>query len=69
MKLAIPTCEEVRALRRAARLSQSKAAALVHLRSPRMWSAYERGERNIDAARFELFLIKADLHAGYCRRA
>jgi DNA-binding transcriptional regulator YiaG len=68
LKITTPSCEEVKALRRAARVSQSKAAALVHLKSARLWSAYERGERHIDPARWELFLVKTDMHDGYCKR-
>lgn len=64
-KLQTPTCDEIRALRRAARVSQSKAATLVHLASGSRWSEYERGTRRIDAARFELFLIKTGLHPDY----
>jgi hypothetical protein len=58
MKLKIPTSDEIRAVRRAAQVSQSKAAAMVHLSSGVRWSEYERGTRNIDLARWELFLLK-----------
>jgi DNA-binding transcriptional regulator YiaG len=58
MKLKTPTNEEVRAVRRAANVSQSKAAAMVHLASGSRWSEYERGTRRIDLARWELFLLK-----------
>lgn len=61
MKLR-PTSEELRALRRAANISQSKAAALVHLSNGTRWYEYESGKRNIDPARFELFLIKTSQH-------
>lgn len=58
MKLKTPTNEEVRAVRRAAKISQSKAATMVHLGSGARWSEYERGTRKIDLARWELFLLK-----------
>lgn len=57
-----PTPEELRALRRAAGISHSKAAALVHLGHGKRWHEYEAGSRNIDKARFELFLIKTGQH-------
>lgn len=57
-----PTAEELRALRRAAGISQSKAASLVHLSNGTRWYEYESGKRNIDKARFELFLIKTGQH-------
>ncbi|RKP44761.1 XRE family transcriptional regulator [Pararobbsia silviterrae] len=58
MTLKTPTSDEVRAVRRAARISQSKAASLVHLSSAVRWSEYERGTRRMDIARWELFLLK-----------
>jgi hypothetical protein len=57
-----PTPEELRALRRAAGISHSKAAALVHLGHGKRWHEYEAGQCNIDKARFELFLIKTGQH-------
>jgi Helix-turn-helix domain len=57
-----PTPEELRALRQAAGISHSKAAALVHLGHGKRWHEYENGTRNIDKARFELFLIKTRQH-------
>jgi hypothetical protein len=57
-----PTPEELRCLRRAAGISASKAAALVHLGHGSRWHEYEAGRRNIDKARFELFLIKTGQH-------
>jgi transcriptional regulator with XRE-family HTH domain len=64
-KLDTPTADVLRALRRAACISQSKAAAMVHLSSGTRWSEYERGTKKIDAARFELFLFKTGLHPEY----
>lgn len=68
MKIRRPTGSELRAYRRAAKVSQSKASALVHLGSPQRWSEYERDERNIDSARFELFLIKTGQHDDFQHR-
>jgi transcriptional regulator with XRE-family HTH domain len=65
LKIKHPTSEELRAIRRAAKISQSKAASLVHLGDGRRWSDYETGKRNIDPARFELLLIKIGFHAKY----
>lgn len=57
-----PSKEEVIAAREAAGLNQEQAAELVYLSSFTRWSEYERGVRNIDAARFELFQIKTGQH-------
>lgn len=62
LKIRQPTSEELRCLRRAANISQSKAATLVHLSNGTRWYEYEAGKRNIDIARFELFLIKTGQH-------
>jgi transcriptional regulator with XRE-family HTH domain len=67
-KPARPTKEQVAAARRAANISQDTAAALVHLSSSVRWSEYERGERNIDPAKFELFQIKTGQHPDYVPR-
>jgi len=53
-----PTPAEIRARREAAGLTQAQAAELVHLGAQPRWAEYENGERNIDLARWELFLIK-----------
>lgn len=65
---AKPSKEEVQAARRAAGISQKDAAELVHLSSFTRWSEYERGERNMDEARFELFKIKTGQHPEYVPR-
>lgn len=60
-----PTPETLQALRTDAELTQAQAAALVHLGDKMRWSEYERGVRSIDAARWELFLIKLGLSDAY----
>lgn len=60
-----PGCSTVRSAREAAGLTLAKAAALVYLSCPQRWAEYERGERPIDAARWELFLVKTGQHAHY----
>jgi transcriptional regulator with XRE-family HTH domain len=64
-----PSKEDVIAARRASGLTQEEAAKLVHLKSYTRWSEYERGDRNIDAARFELFKIKTGQHPEYLPRS
>lgn len=56
------TPAEILQARTAAGLSQSSAATLVHLSSGLRWSEYERGVRNIDPARWELFLLLTGQH-------
>lgn len=60
-----PSKEEVREARDIAGVSQMLAAELAHLGSVARWSEYERGLRNMDSARFELFLIKTNQHPDY----
>lgn len=60
-----PTPENLRAVRMAAELTQSQAAALVYLGNVTRWSEYERGARRIDRARWELFLIKLGMSSAY----
>lgn len=62
--LASPVPEQILAARLAASLTQLEAARLVHLgaRGSGRWSEYERGIRNIDLARWELFLLLTRLH-------
>ena len=63
--VALPTPDEMRVTRERAGLSQAQAADLVHLGAAKRWSEYERGVATIDPARWELFLIKCDLHPDY----
>lgn len=60
-----PSKEEVLEARDIAGMSQGQAAELTHLGSVARWSEYERGVRNMDAARYELFLIKTNQHPEY----
>ena len=53
-----PTAKRIANARKKAGLNQAEAAALVHLTSNVRWCEYENGTRNIDLARWELFLIK-----------
>lgn len=55
----MPSKEQVFESRTAAGLTQKQASELVHLGSPVRWAEYENGTRNIDAARWELFRLKA----------
>lgn len=52
----------IRAAREAAGLSQTAAGALCH-RSLRCWQDAESGARNLDAAAWELFLLRTGQHA------
>ena len=56
-----PTPTEIRAAREAAGLTQTEAGALCH-RGLRAWQAAELGERNLDAAAWELFLLRTGQH-------
>lgn len=58
-----PTTDQVRIARHAAGMTQAQAAKLVHLRAGGRWAEYEQGKRNIDLARWELFLIKTGQRA------
>lgn len=53
-----PTPDQVREARSAAGLTQSEAAALIHM-GARAWRKYESGEAVMHAAFWELFRIKA----------
>lgn len=57
-----PSADEVVAARLAAGLTQTAAAASVYLGHYKRWCEYETGTRQMDAARFELFLVKHGLH-------
>jgi DNA-binding XRE family transcriptional regulator len=64
-----PTKDEIREARIRAGLRQEDAANLVHLGHLQRWGEYERGDRNIDVSRWELFLIKTDQHPLYSLKA
>lgn len=53
-----PTKEQVKQARLAAGLTQSQAANAVHV-NLRSWQKWESGERPINLAAWELFLIKS----------
>lgn len=65
MNITAPSPDEIKAARRAAKLTQGEAAELVHLGSLQRWAEYEQSKRNIDIARWELFLIKTGQHTDY----
>lgn len=52
-----PTPEQIRNLRKAASLTQAQAGALLHT-SWRTWQDWERGERSMHPAFWELATIK-----------
>lgn len=57
-----PSKEAVRTAREAAGQSQAEAAALVHLGHVSRWSEYERGIRDMDVARWQLYLLLTGQH-------
>lgn len=63
-----PASEEVLCARKAAGLTQTRAAESVYLGSYVRWMEYERGTTRMDPARYELFLVKHGLHPGYTAR-
>lgn len=50
-----PSPEEIRAARKAARITQSQAATLLYLYSDRNWRAYEAGKVRMHPAFWDLF--------------
>lgn len=59
-KAPVPSAEEVRQAREAAGLTQTAAANLIY-RSMRNWQQWERAERQMDPALWELFNLKVNL--------
>jgi DNA-binding transcriptional regulator YiaG len=57
-----PTPEQIKAARRRAKLSLAQAAALVNLSAAPRWAEYESGRRNMDYARWRLFLLLTGQH-------
>jgi DNA-binding transcriptional regulator YiaG len=55
-----PTKDEVKAARKEAKLTQAKAAAVVHV-ALQSWQRWEQGDHIMHPAYWELFLIKAGL--------
>jgi putative transcriptional regulator len=60
MKAESPTPEEVREARKRAALTIADAAAVIHAASG-SWVKWERGERPMHPAFWELFLLKTGL--------
>ena len=52
-----PTPQQIKSARAAAGLTQEQAAAVIH-KKQLAWQRYESGDRAMDAAYWELFLIK-----------
>lgn len=52
-----PTPEQIKAARKLAGLTQTKAGALIYV-SLRAWQSWEGGQRTMSAGLFELFEIK-----------
>lgn len=52
-----PTPADVKSARIAAGLTQKQAAAVIY-KDIRAWQRYEAGDRHMDAALYELFLLK-----------
>ncbi len=63
-----PIPSEIRAAREAAGLTQTQAGALCH-RSLRAWQDAEAGTRNLDAAAWELFLLRVGQHPTHALKA
>jgi putative transcriptional regulator len=55
----IPSPDKIKQARTDAGLTQTQAATLIHKRC-RAWQQYEAGDRKMDLAYWELFLIKTD---------
>lgn len=56
-ELPAPTPEEIIAARKKVKMTQTQAGRVVH-KTLRSWQRYEYGEREMDFAIFELFLLK-----------
>ena len=54
-----PTTSQIKQARKDAGLTQTAAAKLIY-KSCRAWQQYEKGDRTMDAALFELFLLKLE---------
>lgn len=61
----IPAPADILAARTRAGLSQAEAAALVHRTERKRWSEWERGERSMQEAVWELFLMKTNQHPNF----
>jgi DNA (cytosine-5)-methyltransferase 1 len=56
-----PTLQKIKQARKEAGLTQSQAATLIYSEL-RTWQHWEKGDRSMHPAFFELFLIKASAH-------
>lgn len=52
-----PSTEQIKQARKDAGLTQTQAAALIY-KSCRAWQQYEKGDRKMDKAFCELFMLK-----------
>ena len=52
-----PTPEQIKATRKSAMLTQTRAAKLIY-KKLRTWQDWEAGNRKMDSAFWELFLLK-----------
>ena len=52
-----PTPEQIKQARKDAGLTQTQASDLIY-KSCRAWQQYEKGDREMDIAFFELFMLK-----------
>jgi len=55
-----PTPQEIKQARFEAGLTQTQAAELIY-KNVRTWQQWEKGDREMDAAFFELFKIKSSM--------
>lgn len=61
-RLNDPDAPLLRAAREKAGLTQQQAAEKAGLPTFQRWSEYERGVKNIDAVRWQWFLLQVGLH-------
>lgn len=54
-----PAAKTIRMMRKRARLSRGDAAAIIY-KSEKAWTNWEQGERELDPALWELWLLKVD---------
>ena len=57
-----PTIAAIIAARKAVKLTQAEAAAIVHRPSYRTWQDWERGRAKMPPDAWELFLLKTGQH-------
>ena len=67
-KLNNPTPEQIKKSRLNAGLTQAQAAAVIH-KKLLAWQRYESGDRSMDCALYELFLLKTgQIDIGQCSK-